>query len=467
MKCSNRGLTTFAASAALVALTAFAISEQSKAQMAVPNAESNRFSPAASRVDPETSATATSAARAGAQSGFPEPSGGTFYREAPAAFDNLTNGFDPQGPAFDSLEEDAVVALRSFNDNRFIFEEVEHVADGLGPTFNAQSCRECHQNIVTGGASQIAEHRTGRMDLLQFVESAGGSLIQSRSTHPDVFERVPFEDSISTFRISTNTLGAGFIEAIPNDTLLAIRNAQPAAIRGRALEVAVLEANNMTRIGRFGHKSQHASLQSFAADAYLNEMGITSPLLPEENTSLGRKVGFPSQFDPVPDPEDDGVDVVAFANFMRSTKAPPRGAITTQARAGDLLFNQVGCSGCHTPTIRTAAPGTLINGGALRVRDAVGNKIIHPYSDFLLHDIGTGDGIPVLPGAAFASTASQIRTSPLWALRTRNRLMHDGLSFTKQEAIARHAGQATTAKNAYDALNPGQQAQVLAFLDSL
>ena len=177
--------------------------------------------------------------------------------------------------------------LRSFNDNRFIFEEVETVADGLGPTFNAQACRECHQNIVTGGASQIAEHRTGRLELLQFVESVGGSLIQSRSTHPDIFEHVPFEDSVSTFRISTNLLGAGFIEAIANDTLLAIRNAQPAAIRGTALEVAVLEANNAPRIGRFGRKSQHASLESFAADAYLNEMGITTPVLPEENTSLG------------------------------------------------------------------------------------------------------------------------------------------------------------------------------------
>ena len=172
---------------------------------------------------------------------------------------------------------------------------------------------------------------------------------------------MPFEDSVGTLRISTNTLGAGFIEAIANDTLLAIRNAQPAAIRGRALEVAVLEANNMTRIGRFGHKSQHASLQSFAADAYLNEMGITSPLLPEENTSLGRNIAFPSPFDPVPDPEDDGVDVVAFANFMRATKAPPRGAINTQVRAGDVLFNQVGCSGCHTsPSApRRQAPASM------------------------------------------------------------------------------------------------------------
>jgi len=196
-------------------------------------------------------------------------------------------------------------------------------------------------------------------------------------------------------------------------------------------------------------------------------MGITTPLLPVENTSLGSFVGFGTPFDPVADPEDDGEDVVAFANFMRSTKAPPRGTITSQVRAGDTLFNQVGCGRCHIPTIRTAAPGTRINGGALRVRAAVGNKIIHPYSDFLLHDIGTGDGIPVLPGADFAGTAAQIRTAPLWAMRTRNRLMHDGLSFTKQEAIGRHANQASAAKAAYDALSQAQKDQVLAFLDSL
>jgi CxxC motif-containing protein (DUF1111 family) len=467
MKLSKRGLTTFAASAALVALTGIAFTGQSEAQMAVPNAESHRFRPSTLRVDPETSTTEAAAPRAGTQSTSPGSLSTTYYREAPAAFDNRTNGFDVQGPPFGDINGDTVVPLRSFNDNRFIFEEVETVADGLGPTYNAQACRECHQNIVTGGASQIAEHRTGRLELLQFVESVGGSLIQSRSTHPDIFENVPFEDSISTFRISTNLLGTGFIEAISNDTLLAIRNAQPAAIRGRALEVAVLEANNAPRIGRFGHKSQHASLESFAADAYLNEMGITTPVLPEENTSLGRQIGFPSPFDPVPDPEDDGIDVIAFANFMRATKAPPRGQITAQVAAGDALFRQVGCGGCHTPTIRTAAPGTRINGGALRVRDAVGNKIIHPYSDFLLHDIGTGDGIPVLPGAEFASTATQIRTLPLWGLRTRNRLMHDGLSFTLQEAIARHAGQATGARNAYDALSQAQKDQVLAFLGSL
>ncbi len=391
-----------------------------------------------------------------------------FLSEAPTGFDNRTNGFDPQGPAFDDIDEETVVPLRSFNDNRFIFEEAEVIADGLGPTFNAQSCRECHQNVVTGGASQVAEHRTGRLDASGgFFESLGGSLIHSRATHPNIVERVNFEDDVRTFRVSTNTLGNGFVEAVANETLLAIRDRQPASMRGSATLVPVLEAPGTTRVGRFGWKSQHASLKSFSADAYLNEMGITSPLLPQENTSAGRYVGPGSGFDPVADPEDDGIDVDAFADFMRSTKAPSRGPINATVRAGEQLFNQVGCNVCHVPTLVTSRPGTLINGGALRVPTALGNKVFHPYSDFLMHDIGSGDGIPVLPGAEFAGTAVQMRTAPLWALRTRNRLMHDGLSFTKQEAIARHAGQAAAVTARYNALAQADKTRVLAFLDSL
>lgn len=384
--------------------------------------------------------------------------------EAPTGFDNLTNGFTPQGPPFDTIDDDNVVALRSFNDNRFIFEEFETIEDGLGPTYNAQSCRECHQNVVTGGASQVAEHRTGRMQEGQFFESLGGSLVQSRSTHPEAQERVVFEDDIRTFRISTNTLGNGFVECIANSTLLAIRNLQPSSMRGTALVVPVLEANSAGRIGRFGWKCQHASLESFSADAYLNEMGITSPLFPDENTSSGRDV---SAFDPVADPEDDGEDLVAFADFMRSTKAPSRGPINLNVALGEGLFIAIGCAVCHVPALVTAPPGTVINGGAFTVPPALGNKIIHPYSDFLLHDIGTGDGIPFLPTPEFASTANQMRTAPLWALRTRNRLMHDGLSFTLQEAIQRHAGQATAVRNRYNALSESNKNRILAFLDSL
>ena len=390
------------------------------------------------------------------------------YTEAPTGFDNETNGFTPQGPDFDELDEENVEPLRSFNDNRFIFEEAETVDDGLGPTYNAQSCRECHQNVVTGGASQVAEHRTGRTDASGgFFESLGGSLIHSRATHHEIVERVAFEDDVRTFRISTNTLGAGFVECVSNQTLLALRDAQPAQMRGTAVMVPVLEANGTARIGRFGWKSQHASLESFSADAYLNEMGITSPLFPEENTSANRFVGYGSDFDPVEDPEDDGVDVVAFADFMRSTKAPSRGEITAEVQAGEKLFEQLGCTTCHVATLRTARAGTRINGGAFKVPEALGNNIFHPYSDFLLHDIGTGDGIPVLPGAEYAETDSLIRTAPLWALRTRNRLMHDGLSFTKQEAIQRHGGQAAGVRERYNGLSKDDQELVLQFLDSL
>ena len=387
--------------------------------------------------------------------------------QAPTGFDNQTNGFDPQGPAFDTINEDNVDPLRSFNDNRFIFEEAEGVDDGLGPTFNAQSCRECHQNVVTGGASQIAEHRTGRIKDGDFFESLGGSLVHSRATYPDIVERVNVRDDIRTFRVSTNTLGNGFVEAIANSTLLAIRDKQPASMKGTAVMVPVLEQNGAARVGRFGWKCQHASLQSFSADAYLNEMGITTPTFPDENTASGKYVGFGTAYDPVPDPEDDGVDVVAFANFMRATKAPPRGPITAQVTAGEALFTQIGCATCHVASITTAPAGTRINGGALEVRPALGNKVIHPYSDFLLHNIGTGDGIPVLPTPEYADTRNQMRTAPLWGVRTRNRLMHDGLSFTYGEAIARHGGQAATVRSRYNALSSTQKSALAAFLDSL
>jgi hypothetical protein len=384
--------------------------------------------------------------------------------EAPSGFDGVTNGFDEQGPPFDTIDEDNVIPLGSFNDNRFIFEEAETVADGLGPTYNAQSCRECHQNVVTGGASQIAEQRTGRVRNGQFFESLGGSLVHSRATHPDIVEQVAFRDDIRTFRISTNTLGNGFVECVANETLLAIRDKQPASLRGMAVMVPVLEAEGKPRVGRFGWKAQHASLQSFSADAYLNEMGITTPTFPEENTSVGRDV---ATHDPVADPEDDGVDVIAFANFMRSTKAPARGPITNDVRDGEALFERIGCATCHTPSITTAPPGAKINGGAFTVPEALGNKIIHPYSDFLVHDVGTGDGIPILPTPEFAATANKMRTAPLWALRTRNRLMHDGLSFTVREAIRRHAGQAAEVTRRFNGLSERDKRKLTAFLNSL
>jgi CxxC motif-containing protein (DUF1111 family) len=270
--------------------------------------------------------------------------------------------------------------------------------------------------------------------------------------------------AVSTLRSSTSTLGAGFVEAITDAMLLRIRNAQPPDVRGTAVFVPVLERPGALAIGRFGWKSQHASLESFAADAYLNEMGITSPLLAEENTSNGRDV---SQYDAVSDPEDDGTSVAAFAQFIRSTKAPSRRSPSVDDRIGEEVFQRTGCALCHIPAIVTARPGSQVNGASFTVPVALGSKVIHPYSDFLLHDIGTGDGIPVLPGPEYASTANQMRTAPLWGLRTRNRLMHDGLSFTFEEAIERHRGQADEARRRFERLSAHEQNALRAFLASL
>jgi CxxC motif-containing protein (DUF1111 family) len=374
--------------------------------------------------------------------------------EAPAGFDNLTNGFLTQADFDEALAE---------------FDEREGADEGLGPVYNAQACSECHQNPVIGGISQITELRAGHLDVFDnFVDARGGSLINDRAIDARIQERVPGAENVRTFRTSTNVLGAGFVEAINSNTLIAIANAQPGQsgnlIAGQFIQVPVLEAGNARRGGRFGWKNQHASLESFAADAYLNEMGITSPLQPNENTSMGNSV---AAFDEVPDPEDTQGDVLAFAQFMRSTKVPPRDtalAATANAQSGSRLFDQVGCNICHVRSITTSSAGTVINGGALTVPGALGGKVIHPFSDFLLHDVGTGDGIVQNGGQ---STANKLRTMPLWGVRTRPRHMHDGNSLTFTDAILRHAGEARGVINQFRALTGTQQGQIVTFLQSL
>ena len=383
--------------------------------------------------------------------------------------DDLFNGLGVRGTPIDECVSGPPVANRSFEDNKFIFEERETAEDGLGPTYNDTSCSACHQSPETGGVSQSNELRAGHLNSTGgFVNPPGGSsLIQLRAIAASVQERLdnaPLEN-IRTFRTSLNVIGDGFVEAIANGTITAIRDAQPAEFRGTIINVPVVEAGGALRIGRFGWKNQHASLVSFSGDAYLNEMGITNPFDGSggtaENNSLGQSV---AAFDTVADPEDDGEDAEAFANFMRATRAPGRGPVTAQVQSGQTLFTQVNCAVCHTPSIVTAAAGTLINGGAFTVPAVLGDERIHPFGDFLLHNIGTGDGIVQNGGAA---TRNMVRTPPLWGVRARPLLMHDGLTFTFNEAIQRHAGQATSSRNAFNALTADQKNAVIAFLKSL
>jgi CxxC motif-containing protein (DUF1111 family) len=369
--------------------------------------------------------------------------------EAPTGFDNLTNGFLSQA---------------EFDSARTVFEEREGPTDGLGPVYNAQSCAECHQTPVSGATSQVTELRAGHFDQRRgFQNPAGGSLINDRAINAAFQEIVPPGNEVRTLRSSLNALGDGFVECVADDTLKSISQNQPASMRGQVVLVPVLEAPaGTTRVGRFGWKDQHASLVSFSADAYLNEMGITTPFFPQDNTSNGRVVD-----DGIADPEDDGGDVSTFASFMRSTKAPapdPVLAASAAAQAGSALFNSVGCVTCHVRSIPTAKPGTALNGGTFTVPPALGDKVIHPFSDFLLHNVGTGDGI-VQNGPA--TTRLKMRTAPLWGLRTRSRFLHDGLSVTLSDAILRHGGEAANVIRSYQGLSTTRRNQILAFLGSL
>lgn len=359
------------------------------------------------------------------------------------------------------------------------FERRHDPSTGLGPVFNATSCAECHNNGVTGAASQFTEVRAGHKDANgNFVNPtvvindgansiSGRSIINDRSICPQAQEHTPDSEDIRTLRAVLNTLGDGFVEAVDDRTFLAIAANQPAEsdgmIHGEAIQVPILEAPGRTGVGKFGWKDQDPTILSFSGDAYLNEMGVTNRLKPTDVTSVCKVTT-----DPEDTPDVLGLaDIDHFAQFIRGTQVPPRDmalAATPDAIVGQDLFKAIGCSTCHVETLTTDHPGAVINGGAYVVPEALGNKIIHPFGDFLLHDVGTGDGI-VQGGPQ--DTANKLRTVPLWGLHIKSRFMHDNASVTLGDAIQRHAGEAQGVIARFSALSSVQQQQLITFLKSL
>ena len=418
-------------------------------------------------------------------------SSATQFPDAPTGFDTKTNG---------------MVDGSTHQADQAKFEEVEQVSDGLGPLYNAQSCRECHQSPVSGAASQVAELRVGHQGpggrfLTPNIPIADGaevitgrSLVNDRAICPnaafpdkEIQERVPETETIRTFRLSLNLLGDGFVEAIADQTLIDFSKQQCKSshkkICGQILYDPIVEAPGQMGVGRFGWKNQHASLLSFAGDAYLNEMGITNRLQPDEVTKLCNTAPEPND-----QPGPDGLsDIDHFARFIRATKAPARDAQLAGSNAavqGLALFTKIGCSTCHVASLTTAPAGTKINGGTFTIPAALGSATIHPWSDFLMHDVGTGDGIlqatpehygrrvfqqmsGYLSKQDFESSRNKIRTAPLWGVRLRPRLMHDGASLTLLEAISRHQGEAKHVTQEFEKLKHPEQDAIIGFLKSL
>jgi CxxC motif-containing protein (DUF1111 family) len=394
--------------------------------------------------------------------------------EAPAGFNtpsfngtqSISNGIaEPAGDTF-ALDQQ-------------VYEINHSVQTGLGPVYNATACVSCHENPNSGGASQITELRVGHNDANgNFVNPTilindgmttitGRSIVNDRAICPQAQEQIPATENIRALRAVLNTLGDGFVEAIDDNTLMAIAAHQPeksdGLIHGEAVQAPIFEAPGQTRVGRFGWKDQHSSLLSFIADAYVNEMGVTNRLRKMDVTTVCK-----TTTDPEDHPDSLGLaDIDHFAQFIRGTMVPPRDevlAATAAARRGQDLFTRIGCATCHVPSITTAPPGTAVDGGMFTVPEALGNKIIHPFGDFLLHDVGTGDGI-VQVGPQ--DTANKLRTVPLWGLRTKARFMHDLQSLSLEDAIGRHKGEAGNAARRFDELTPQERASLITFLNSL
>jgi CxxC motif-containing protein (DUF1111 family) len=394
--------------------------------------------------------------------------------EAPAGFNtpsfngaqSVSNGIvEPPGDTFARDQE--------------VYEENHSVQTGLGPVYNATACVSCHENPNSGGASQFTELRVGHNDENgNFVNPTifindgrniitGRSIVNDRAIGPEAQEHIPATENIRALRAALNTLGDGFVEAIDDRTLIAIAQGQPelseGRIHGEVVQAPIFEAPGQTRVGRFGWKDQHSSLLSFIGDAYLNEMGITNRLRPTDVTTV-----LKTTKDPEDQPDDLGLaDIDHFAQFIRGTMVPPRDttlAATPAALRGGELFRRVGCGVCHVESITTAPAGTVIDGGMFTVPEVLGDKIIHPFGDFLLHDIGTGDGI-VQVGPQ--DTANKLRTSPLWGLRTKPRFMHDLRSLSLEDAISRHDGEAREPARRFRELSPEERQALITFLNTL
>jgi len=345
-----------------------------------------------------------------------------------------------------------------FEDGKAEFSAVEGVDEGLGPVFNEASCVACHlgPGTAVGGTSQRLETRFGRTGLdgvFDPLAGQGGSLLQDHAIANFVPEVVPPEATVIASRRTTPLFGLGLVDATPDNTFLAIALIQAIfspSIAGRP-SIVTDPVTQRPALGKFGWKAQVPSLFVFSGDAYLNEIGITNPIFPDESCPQGDCTLLAGN--PVPGLNDDGTGVERFNDFMTFLAPPPRGPQNFFTEYGNIVASVIGCLDCHVQTLQTGP-------NAVAALDQVA---YHPFSDFLLHDMGSlGDGI-----TQNGATGQQMRTQPLWGLRTQARMLHDGRATTLRQAILAHDGQGAASREAFQSLDFFDRIALLAFLRSL
>ena len=412
-----------------------------------------------------------------------------------------------------------------FLDGKSRFQEVESVQggnhNGLGPRFNSNSCSSCHAQPTIGGSSPsttafpfigpnpetlvtsqnslqnpfpsfVTIDGPAREARFKFFLNRDGSInpnspdggvhdlwvISGRPdagscsiSQPDFAHNLKIGNVI--FRIPTPVFGAGLMENIPDENILANMNANAQIKNFMGISGHPNRNGNDGTISRFGWKAQNKSLEVFAGEAYNVEMGITNELFTNERASPD-EAGLPANCRLNPTPEDatnmtavqtTGVpsDVVGFGMFMRLL-APPTPSTTSPGGArsiadGSRIFTQIGCALCHTPSMKT---------GPSAFTPSLSNANVNLFSDLLVHNMGSNLADGVSQGGA---AGDEFRTAPLWGLGQRIFFLHDGRSNDLFDAINQHAGRGSEANGVIQLfqhrLTPEQQQDLLNFLRSL
>jgi CxxC motif-containing protein (DUF1111 family) len=354
-----------------------------------------------------------------------------------------------------------------FDNGKVAFEHVFDAASGLGPIMNDESCAACHSLPNVGGSGAKVVTRFGNSGPpFDPLEDLGGSLLQREAISPECLEFVPPEANVDIFRITPSAFGDGLVEAIKPEDIVRRQTFPPPGVSGRAHRVHAAEdpPEAKRKVGRFGWKAQVATLLTFSGDASVNELGFTNRLFPVENAPNGNQKLL-KLCDAVPDPED-GPDPEGFhqidrqADFQKFLAQPPQ--TPRSGMPGEALYTSIGCGSCHVTTPYQTA---------VTAEPPLNGKSIKPYSDFLLHNMGSlADGI--VQGDA---KEDEFRTPSLWGLRARAKiaLLHDGrvTAGTMEEnvanAIALHDGEGLAAANNFAALVPADKDKVVRFLLSL
>ena len=431
------------------------------------------------------------------------------------------NGFGAPLPGVVNNPSD----LATFATGQLNFKEIETLPE-VGPIMNGVSCAGCHsQPAIGGGGLTINEIRVRNSTqpgpvhifavdnmLRNGAQSQGGTpifitgveseplgcQITSPGCQPSACQieeetKTTFNPGLPTCdptntdfqnggncvvgRAAVPIFGDGLVEAVSDTTLEQVAKSEPQAIQG-SVKMVTENFLSAAHVGRFGWKDDHATLRGFAGDAYLNEMGITNP---DNQTEVSQCAAGLTAYSialetpPSAEPEDGidpngRADIDRFSDFMRALSPPPTLPQSSAATSGAQIFNKIGCAGCHTPSLRTASnPASFIpptSGGVVMsasLNRTLSNQTFNPYSDFLLHEMGSlGDGI-----TSGTAGPTMIRTAPLWGIRGKSVYLHDGRAQDIPTAISLHDGQAKAAAQSFESLAPQQQQNLVSFLDTL